>query len=35
MDQFVILLSSAFAYANVLFAVSLLLKRNDVADVAW
>lgn len=35
MSDSVILASILFAYATLWFVVSLVRKRNDVADVAW
>lgn len=35
MNYFAILVATIFAYMSIWFLVSLLRKRNDVADVAW
>lgn len=35
MSYYVILILVLFAYMNVWFVISLIKKRNDVADVAW
>ena len=35
MNNFLVILFVIFAFANVCFIISLIKKRNDIADVAW